>query len=88
LQDKGLTTKYERIKSGDKIKYMYLKKKNPLQCSVISFPASLPEELGLPPFLDYDSHFDMTFTQPSKVILDAIGWSLEENNSLEQYMRN
>lgn len=83
LKEKKLTKKYETIKNGNKIKYMYLKKKNPIQCSVIAFPTSLPEELGMHPYLDYDMQFDMTFENPLKVILDAIGWTLERSNTLE-----
>lgn len=87
LKQKKLTKKFQTIKNGNKIKYMYLKKKNPLQCSVISFPASLPEELDMHRFIDYDMQFDMTFANPLTVILDAIGWTLVESNSLEQFCR-
>jgi len=85
LKEKKLTKKFESIKNGNKIKYMYLKKKNPVQSLVISFPASLPEELGLHQYIDYDKQFDKTFIEPLTVVLDAIGWTLEEENSVERF---
>ena len=83
LTEKDITKKYERINDGDKIKFMYVKEPNPLQCTVISFPNILPKEFDLDGYLDYNTQFDKTFLEPLKIVMDAINWSTEKQNTLE-----
>lgn len=78
-----LDKKYEPIRNGDKIKFLYLKKPNPVYENVISFPTFLPPEIGLDEYIDYDLQFEKAFISPIKNLLDAIGWEVEEKNSLE-----
>ena len=85
LKEKNLSRKFQEIKEGEKLKYMYLKSPNPVQCNVISFPISLPKELELHPFLDFDTQFDKTFVDPLMIVLRAIGWRLEQNNTLDSF---
>ena len=47
IVEKGLTTRYESVKTGEKIKFLYLKMPNRLGENVVSYPLNLPEELGL-----------------------------------------
>lgn len=81
----SLGKKYQRIMDGEKVKYMPLKEPNSMQCSVISFPAVLPDELDLKDFLDYDAQFNTAFLKPLMTVLDAIGWSLEEQSNLDAF---
>ena len=85
LQKKNLAKKYEKIISGDKIKYVYLKLPNPLRENMISFPRSLPKEFDLQPYIDYDTQFDKVFLKPIEIILEALGWSAEKVNTLEDF---
>ena len=85
LKDKKLTNKYSLIQSGDKIKYIYLKKPNPIHENVISFIQVLPKELGLDIYVDYELQFEKSFIDPVKSILDIIGWKVEKTSSLESF---
>ena len=58
---------------------------NTLKENVVAFPDALPKELGLHRFVDYDMQFEKTFIEPLKLILDSIGWSVEEQTSLEDF---
>lgn len=83
IESKNLTTQYRKIMDGEKIKYMPLKEPNPTQSHVISFPAILPDELDLNQYLDYDAQFEKSYLKPLRIVTDAIGWSLEEQSSLD-----
>lgn len=82
LREKGLEKKYPLIQEGEKIKFAYLKKPNPLRDTVISFPGRLPPEFELQQYIDYDMQFEKTFLDPIKVILDCMDWTTEKTFSL------
>ena len=83
IKEKNLSRKYQRIVEGDKIKFLYLKIPNPIHDKVISFSGSLPKELGLHEFVNYEEQFTKSFTDPLKSILDSVGWSHERRTTLE-----
>lgn len=85
IKENGLDKTYELIKDGEKIKFCYLRLPNPIKENIISFADKFPEELGLRKYLDYDTQFDKSFVDPLQLILDAIGWSLEDKNTLEEF---
>ena len=80
-----LQMKYPLIKDGDKIKFLMLKQPNTIKDTVISFSTRIPEEFNLHKYVDYDTQFEKTFTDPLKFILDSIGWKLEREASLESF---
>ena len=85
IKKNNLDTKYSLINNGEKIKFCYLKKPNPIHENVISFIQDFPKELGLQKYIDYDTQFDKSFVEPLKIILDAIQWKVERRNTLEQF---
>ena len=80
-----LTDKYSLIQSGEKIKFCYLKKPNPIHENVISFIQDFPMELGFDKYVDYELQFDKAFLEPLKIILDSIGWSVEKTVNLDSF---
>lgn len=85
LKRHDLEKKYELVRNGDKIKFVYLLIPNSIQENVISFPETLPEEFGLDKYIDYNKQFQKTFLDPIEMILDAIGWTSEPVVSLEDF---
>jgi len=85
IKERGLEKKYALINNGEKIKFCYLKNPNPTRENVISFIQDFPKELDLTRFVDYEMQFNKAFLDPLKVILDAIGWSVEKKVSLDSF---
>jgi len=73
------------IKSGEKIKFVYLKKANPIKENVIAFPDYLPSEFNLENYIDHDLQFKKTFLDVIDPILNAIGWSSTKVATLEDF---
>lgn len=80
--------KYKKIIEGDKIKFLHLKKPNPLggmlgQDQIVSFVNVLPKEFELHEYIDYNTQFQKSFIDPLTSILDTIDWTSEKTNTLE-----
>jgi DNA polymerase elongation subunit (family B) len=78
-----LDKKYETIKEGDKIKFIYLKEPNTIGENCIAFISSIPTELDIKKFADYDTMFSKSFLEPINTILEGLGWSAKPKASLE-----
>ena len=85
IKERKLTSKYATIGNGEKIKFCYLKKPNPLNENVITFIQDFPRELGIEPYVDYNLQFEKSFLEPLKSILDCIGWKSERRGTLEDF---
>ena len=85
IKQKKLTNKYSLIQNGEKIKFLYLRKPNPIHENVLSFIQEWPKELDLNKYIDYDLQFEKAFLEPLKIILDSIGWSVEKTTTLEAF---
>ena len=85
IKQKKLEKKYNAIGNGEKIKYVHLKKPNPIGENVIAFISDFPNELGLNKFIDYDMMYNKGFIDPLKSILEVIGWKTEKTITLEDF---
>jgi DNA polymerase elongation subunit (family B) len=85
LKERNLLKKYEKIKEGEKIKFIYLREPNPLHSDVISFLNRVPKEFQLEKYVDYELQFNKSFVDPLKIILECIGWKTEKQNTLEAF---
>ena len=87
VKEKGLDRKYNLINDGEKVKFVMLKRQNPIAGAkgdqVISFPNRLPSELGLQKYIDYDTQFQKSFIDPLTSILDTVRWRTEQVSTLE-----
>ena len=85
IKEYSLEKNYELIKNGEKIKFCYLRLPNPIKENIMAFADKFPEELGLLKYIDYDLQFDKSFVDPLNLILDAIGWSLDDKGTLDEF---
>lgn len=85
LKDAKLDKRYEPVKDGDKIKFCYLRLPNPSRENVISVPSTLPRELGIHDYIDYQKQFEKSFKDPLEAICKAIGWQIEKVATLEDF---
>ena len=82
IQKEGLASEIEAIKSGDKIKYVYLKEPNIYHENVMGFIGKPPKKFDLESIVDYNEQFEKAFMKPIKDILDVIGWKHKRTYSL------
>jgi len=81
----GLDKKYQPIRDGDKIKFVYVQTPNPLQEDIIAFPQELPKEFGLNSYIDYDKMFEKVFLDALQIVIESLGWKTQEQTSLEDF---
>lgn len=70
----SINSNLQRIKDGDRIKYVYLKVPNFLDSHVISFMDDFPEEILR--FVDYEKQFDVVFLRPVNNKLKKFGYEI------------
>lgn len=85
LEKHGLDKKYLPIYSGNKIKFIHLKDRNPTRENVIAYLEKLPPEFNLEQYVDYDVMFTKTFSDPLQNVIDAIGWTTEKQSDLSAF---
>ena len=71
----GLENKYEKIRSGDKIRMCYVVK-NKYNLEYIAFKEEFPTELGL--VMDYKKMFYKQVYSAIERMFDSVGWILED----------
>lgn len=69
-----LGSSYPEIKDGDKIKYLYLVKGNPLGVKSIGFLDFLPPPFKLDKLVDRKLMFEKSFIGPVTEILEGLNW--------------
>jgi DNA polymerase elongation subunit (family B) len=85
LRRNSLDKVYESISDGDKIKFIALKKPNPIYENVISYLDKLPTEFGLHNYVDYDMQFEKALVAPLVNILEPMNWHYEERITLDDF---
>ena len=83
VEQLGLSTPL--INDGNKIKYIDLKRPNPINQDVIGFNYFLPTEFGLEKYVDRETIFETAFMSPLMIFLEAIKWTHEPVISLEDF---
>lgn len=81
----GLEGKYEKIKSGEKAKFLYLRQPNSFASHTISFVNQLPPEFQAEQYVDKETMFSKTILEPIDAIMKPIGWSAEKKNTLDSF---
>jgi DNA polymerase elongation subunit (family B) len=85
LKRLGLDKKYQAIRDGDKIKFVYLRTPNPIQEDVIAFSQQFPKEMKLESYIDYDKQFEKVFLDALQIVIEPLGWKTQEESSLEDF---
>lgn len=85
LKKLNLTDQYELIQNGEKVKFVLLKPGNMFDDSVLSFIRRIPKEFELEKQVDYDAQFQKTFAEPLMIVLNAIGWHIETQYTLDDF---
>lgn len=80
---KGLSNKYQLIKSGDKVKVCVLKMPNPTKVNTIAFSDKIPPEFGLEQFVDREFMFNKFFLEPLQRVAEVLQWNCEKKFKLE-----
>lgn len=87
IKAQNLDTIYPKIHDGDKIKYVHLKKFNPIGDDVFGAPnGEFPKELNLDDYVDREQHFEKSFLEPIKSILVNTNIKAEHMSTLEDFM--
>ena len=81
LVEKDLLSKYNPVFEGDKIKFCYLTLPNPARENVIAAVNSLPRQLDMHSYIDYQMQFEKSFLEPMRTIADKIQWKLERGGA-------
>ena len=87
LDDNDLGYTYERIQSGNKMKFLYMLMPNPIKENVFGFVTVMPKELDLEQYIDYNTQFVKSFLDPIQIILNAMGWNSEKQYTLEDFFK-
>ena len=80
-----LSKTYEKILDSDKVKVVFLRTPNPINQNVISIKDKIPEEFGLQKYIDYDTQFEKVFVDPLQIMLEPIGWKLNNSANLDDF---
>lgn len=85
LIDKYKLPNNEKITESDKIKVIFLRTPNPINQNVISIKDRLPPEFGLEKYIDYDTQFEKVFIDALQIMLEPIGWKLNNSANLDDF---
>jgi DNA polymerase elongation subunit (family B) len=73
-----LTSKYQKFKSGDKVRYVELKTPNRYNMETIAFQGKFPKEFEEIFIVDKEEMFNKLFYAAIERFYDAVGWTLRK----------
>jgi len=85
IRKNKLQHKYQLIQEGEKIKFIYLKTPNPLHENCVSFFSTIPPEMNLDKYVDYQLQFEKSFLEPLKNVLNCVGWTHEKKVTIRSF---
>lgn len=85
LDKMGLSSSYEKIGEGNKIRFIYMKMPNSFKENVIGYLTKIPKEFNIEQYVDYQLMFEKSFVDSMKIIMVPLGWNTEEQSSLEDF---
>ena len=80
-----LQNSWEQIREGEKGKFLYLTVPNNTGNDTLSFITKIPEEFACNKYIDRNKMFEKTITEPVRLILESIGWSVEKRITLDSF---
>lgn len=86
VEQNGWASKYDKFKSGDKVRMVYVKKPNKYNLEMIGFKGDWPEEFNSIFVVDYEKMFAKVFHAAIERFYNAAGWKLRkpsENLTIE-----
>lgn len=78
MEQSGWSSKYEKFKSGDKVRMVYVKKPNKYNLDAIGFKETWPEEFNTIFSVDYEKMFSKIFHAAIERFYEAVGWNLRK----------
>lgn len=85
----GIDKDIAPIAENDKMKFVFVKVPNPYgkagKDSVIGFINKAPVQFNLEKYIDRKKQFEKTFNEPLDNVLQAIGWTIKEEVTLESF---
>ena len=84
FKERGVEHKYNVINDGEKIKFCFLQKPNPIGENVMAFISQFPKEFDSNDYLDHMTMSTKGFIDPCMASLDAIGY-VERTTTLDDF---
>jgi DNA polymerase elongation subunit (family B) len=83
LERFGLSAKYEKINSGDKVRYFYISKPNKFGLDAIAFKYNFPEEFKEAFQVNYEKMFEKIVYSAINRFYESVNWQIKDpsNNS-------
>lgn len=78
MERNGWGSKYEKFKSGDKVRMVYVKKPNKYNLDMIGFKGDWPEEFDNIFKVDFEKMFSKVFHAAIERFYKAVGWKLRK----------
>lgn len=85
IEKYSLGLKYQPIRDGDKVKFVYLKRGNPIGENVIAFVDKLPDEFQLREWVDYQTMFEKVFFKNMEILCEPMKWSPKKVETLDSF---
>lgn len=88
LRQFNVENRYPTIRSGDKIKYLFLRLPNIVDQNVVGFVDKFPDEFGMAKYIDRQTQWQKGLIDPLEDILQACGYNTSDSISLDDLFRD